>query len=132
MQNFIAVIHKDKDSAYGVHFPDVEGCFSAGDTLDEAVSNAAEALRFYFENQTDVPEARDMESIREDVQQDIREGALLVAIPLLADAGRTVRVNITLDAGLLESIDRAVEKRGMNRSAFLAQAARDKIMKAAG
>ena len=41
---FIALVHKDPDSCYGVSFPDVPGCTSAGDTLDEALSNAVDAL----------------------------------------------------------------------------------------
>ena len=42
---YFAIIHEDRDSAVGVEFPDLPGCFSAGDTLDEAVANADEALR---------------------------------------------------------------------------------------
>ena len=48
-------------------------------------------------------------------------------IPLLLDKGRTVRANLTLDAGLLEEIDAEAQLRGLTRSAFLASAARDKI-----
>ena len=48
-------------------------------------------------------------------------------VPLLADPGRTVRVNVTVERGLLEQIDEAAEARGLTRSAFLAQAAREKI-----
>ena len=46
---YVAVIEKDADSAFGVWFPDVEGCFSAGDSLEEAVANAAAALRQHTE-----------------------------------------------------------------------------------
>jgi metal-responsive CopG/Arc/MetJ family transcriptional regulator len=48
-------------------------------------------------------------------------------VPLLTDAGRTVRVNISLDKGLIDQIDTAASARGLTRSAFLAQAAREKI-----
>jgi metal-responsive CopG/Arc/MetJ family transcriptional regulator len=48
-------------------------------------------------------------------------------IPLLVDSGRTVRANVTFDAGLLEAIDAAASQRGLTRSAFLASAAREKI-----
>jgi len=44
MSGFIALIHKDEGTSYGVSFPDVPGCISAGDTFEEAVANAAEAL----------------------------------------------------------------------------------------
>ncbi len=49
-------------------------------------------------------------------------------IPLLLDSGRTVRANISLDAALLDAIAAAARERGLSRSAFLASAARDKIM----
>ena len=42
---YIAFVHKEKGSSYGVSFPDLPGCISAGDTLDEAVANASEDLR---------------------------------------------------------------------------------------
>ena len=44
MSGFIALIHKDEGTSYGVSFPNVPGCISAGDTFEEAVANAAEAL----------------------------------------------------------------------------------------
>ncbi len=44
MAGYIALVHKDEGTSYGVSFPDVPGCISAGDTLEEAVANAAEAL----------------------------------------------------------------------------------------
>ena len=43
--HYVAVVEKEPDSAFGVWFPDVEGCFSAGETLEAAVANAAMALR---------------------------------------------------------------------------------------
>ncbi|KAB2855251.1 MAG: DNA-binding protein, partial [Bauldia sp.] len=50
-----------------------------------------------------------------------------VLIPLLLDSGRTVRANLTFDAGLLAAIDSEAARRGLTRSAFLASAAREKI-----
>ena len=41
---YIAFIHKDADTCYGVSFPDFPGCISAGDTLDAVMTNASEAL----------------------------------------------------------------------------------------
>ena len=49
-------------------------------------------------------------------------------VPLLLDKARAVTANISIDAGLLESIDAEAKRRGLTRSAFLASAARDKIM----
>ena len=43
------VIHKDVESVYGVTVPDLPGCFSAGDTLEEAVESAQEAIACHLE-----------------------------------------------------------------------------------
>jgi len=48
MKGYIALVHKDEGTSYGVSFPDVPGCISAGDTFEEAVANAAEALAGHF------------------------------------------------------------------------------------
>ena len=132
--HYVAVVEKDADSAFGVWFPDVEGCFSAGDTLDEAAANAGAALRQHAEALEsagkDVPAARDAETVLrdKDVKAAVKAGALLFAVPLLADAGRTVRINVSLDKALVDQIDEAAQARGLTRSAFIAQAAREKIM----
>jgi predicted RNase H-like HicB family nuclease len=133
MTQYVAVVEKDADSAFGVWFPDVEGCFSAGDTLDEAVASAAQALRQHVEvlqsAGRSVPPARSIDALLDDgeVKAAVTAGAILFAVPLLADAGRTVRINVTIDRGLVTQIDEAAAMRGLTRSAFLAQAAREKI-----
>jgi predicted RNase H-like HicB family nuclease len=48
MANYIALVHKDAGTSYGVSFPDVPGCISAGDTFEQAVANGAEALAGHF------------------------------------------------------------------------------------
>lgn len=131
--HYVAVIEKETDSAFGVWFPDVEGCFSAGDTLDAAVTNAAAALRQHIEAIESagrpVPSARDVDAVLrdKDVKAALKAAALLFAVPLLADAGRTVRINVSLDKALVDQIDEAASARGLTRSAFIAQATREKI-----
>lgn len=46
MAHYIALIHKDADSCFGVSFPDVPGVFTAGDTIDEAITEAAKVLEY--------------------------------------------------------------------------------------
>jgi hypothetical protein len=112
----------------------VEGCFSAGDTLEEAVANAAMALRQHTEALESagrrLSAARGVDDVLRDpdVKQSVKSGAVLFAVPLLADAGRTVRINISLDKALVDQIDAAATARGLTRSAFIAQAAREKIV----
>jgi len=131
---YVAVIEKESDSAFGVWFPDVEGCFSAGDTLEEAVANAAAALRQHTEalesagRRLSAARTPDDVSRDTDVRASVEKGAVLFAVPLFADAGRTVRINISLDKALVDQIDVAASVRGLTRSAFIAQAAREKII----
>jgi predicted RNase H-like HicB family nuclease len=131
--HYVAVIEKDESSAFGVWFPDVEGCFSAGETMEEAAANSAAALRQHVEAVESagrrVSAARSIDDVirDEDVAASIEAGAILFAVPLLADAGRTVRINVSIDKALVDQIDAAATARGLTRSAFLAQAAREKI-----
>lgn len=129
MMRYIAFIHKDPGSCYGVSFPDMPGCTSAGDTLDEAVANAVGALsghvRMMDMDGDAVPAPRSLEDIiaDPDLAED-REGALLSAIALVKDRGSSTRINVSLDLGLLEAIDAEARSRRQTRSAFLASAAR--------
>lgn len=47
-----AIAHLE-DNSYWVEFPDLAGCFSSGDTLPDAISNAEEALRLYISSLRD-------------------------------------------------------------------------------
>ncbi|QEL26063.1 HicB family protein [Bosea sp. F3-2] len=91
MRHYIAVVHKDETSCYGVFFPDVKGVFTAGDTLEEAFSQARDALEFAAESwiedtASDFPEPRSIDELRTDPDfVDASKDAILMAIPF----GRT-------------------------------------------
>ena len=72
---------------------------------------------------------RSIAKLRKDpeVKAALAAGDALALVPLVRDAGRAVKANLSLDAGLLEAIDEAAEARGLTRSAFITSAARDKI-----
>jgi len=125
MTHYIAIVHKDPQSAYGVSFPDLEGCFSAADTEVEIIPNAMEALEFYAEEFDALPAPSSIEQIRTNLEitNDLKNGAYLISVPLLKNAGKSARINITMDKGLLEAIDDVAAQRKMTRSGFLAQAA---------
>ncbi|MBW7920648.1 MAG: type II toxin-antitoxin system HicB family antitoxin [Rubellimicrobium sp.] len=53
MRNYTIIIHHDTDSAYGLTFPDLPGCFAAADSWDEIPAAAAEALDLWFEDEPD-------------------------------------------------------------------------------
>ena len=130
---YIAFIHKEPDSVYGVSFPDFPGCVSAGDSLDEALQSASEALQGHvqmMEADGDiVPRPRSLDDIAIDASlADERAGAVMSVVPLIRDRGSTTRINVSLDLGLLEAIDDAARLRKQTRSAFLASAARRELV----
>lgn len=93
MTYYIALIHKDTDSCYGVSFPDVPGVFTAGDTIDEAMQQAAEVLEFAAEDWENpdgsriFPPPRTIDALRLDrkFQEDSVE-AIVAAVPFHARA----------------------------------------------
>lgn len=128
MRQYIALIHKDADSDYGVSFPDLPGVITAGSTLDEARAMAVEALAFHLEGMAEdgeaVPEPSSLEDIMADKRN--RDGvAVLVEAP--RTNARSVRVNVTLPEDVLAEIDRYAEAQGFTRSGFLAAAAKKAI-----
>lgn len=125
---YIAML-KPEAGRITVLFPDLPGCGTVGDTLDEALVLAAEALGGHVESLREIggiiPEPRPLSGIRAEVDDvDIT----LVAVPLIEDRGTAKRVNISMDPGLLDAIDRAARSRGMTRSAFLSSAARRELL----
>lgn len=96
MQYFFAVVQKDSGSAYGVSFPDLPGCFSAADKLEDVVSNAIEAIELWFESQ-ELIEPRSIEAIRAKVGGDLAEGAFLIAVPWLEKSQGHARCGDTED-----------------------------------
>lgn len=126
MQYFYALVHKDEDSAFGVTFPDLPGCFSAADEMEDVLPNACEALELWFEDAEEVKPLR-LDQVRVMAAEELAAGAFIVAVPRIRRTGRQVRANISLDRGMLDAIDRAATERSLTRSAFLADAARNEI-----
>lgn len=128
MTYYVALVHKEKGSSYGVQFPDVPGCFSAADDMEHVVSNAAEALSLWAEDAA-LPAARAVEKIVSDkaVAKELSAGAFLISVPFQENDTRVVSANISLERGMLKAIDEAAKRRKLTRSAFLAQAARKEI-----
>ncbi len=128
MTYYIGLVHKEKNSAFGVQFPDVPGCFSASDDMDHVVNNATEALSLWAEDATP-PVPRSIEEIisETDIAADLAAGAFLISVPLTENDTRVVSANISMERGMLKAIDTAAKRRKLTRSAFLAQAARNEI-----
>ncbi|MGB8702050.1 MAG: type II toxin-antitoxin system HicB family antitoxin [Thermosynechococcaceae cyanobacterium] len=120
------VIHKDPNSAYGVTVPDIPGCFSAGDTMDEAMLNATEAIECHIEglliDGEDIPNPMPMESHHQN--PDFKDGIWgIVTVDLTKLSGKSKRINISIPERLLQKIDAKAKSLGENRSSFLLTAA---------
>lgn len=113
-------------TAYGVVFPDLPGCFSAGDTLDEAVKNASEAAALWIEDALDnsekVPAPSPLEKVRDNPEWKNWIVGFADVDPMLFDT-TAERVNITLPRRVLVRLDRRAKEEGETRSGFIARLA---------
>lgn len=120
----IAIEPGDADTAFGVIVPDLPGCFSAGDTVEEAIDNAREAIELWLETVIDdggmVPEPQAIALHQADVEY---AGCIwaVVAVDLAALSDKTERINITLPSRVLRRIDSAAQAAGESRSGFIAR-----------
>ncbi len=120
-------IHKEDGTAYGVIVPDVAGCHSHGNTIEEALRNSKEAIYGHIELLLELGEevnitASDIEKLATDPDY---AGAIwaLVDIDLTKLDSKPERINISIPRFVLSKIDSYVEKRHETRSGFLSRAA---------
>jgi predicted RNase H-like HicB family nuclease len=129
--HYVGILDGSGDT-WGVRVPDLFGCHGGGVTAEAAIADAISAAREWAEHRNAkgaaMPVSRPLRQIISDGELDVLAGETAVMIPLLLDSGRPVRANLSLDAGLLAAIDEAARARGLTRSAFIASAAREKIM----
>jgi predicted RNase H-like HicB family nuclease len=129
MANYIAVVHKDAKSDFGVSFPDFPGCITAGSSIDEAKDMAHDALSLHLkgilEDGEDIPAPSKLEDIMAD--PDYSDAVAILVVGVSEEKSRTVRVNITVPEDMLRKIDAVAKKRGMSRSSFLVHAAQNAI-----
>jgi len=125
--NYSVAVHKEKASCYGVTVPDIEGCFSAGDTLEEALSNAHQAINAHLEYLAEEgvfpPVAKPIDAYLSNKDY---KGVIwcYVDVDTSAFLGKTEKATVTLPTLLMKKIDDLV-KDGVikSRSAFLAESA---------
>ncbi len=121
-----AIVERGADG-FGVYFPDLPGCTSAGDSLQEAARNAEAALQGHVEvsaeHGEDLPPPSPLDVIA--VEAGISEAARLLVRVELPD--RAVQVNITMPKDLLAAVDRYAQRMGYTRSGLLAQTVRERL-----
>lgn len=126
--DYIAYLHKDRDSDFGVSFPDFPGCITAGKTLDEARRMAPEALALHIAGMVEdgdaIPEPSTLDSLAKDPA--IKD-AVAFLVHIEAKTKRTVRINITARETQIEEIDRLANKAGLTRSAYIVWSALNRL-----
>jgi predicted RNase H-like HicB family nuclease len=122
----IAIERGDTEHAYGVAVPDIPGCFSAGDSLDEAIVNAQDAillaLEDYFDEDRPIPAPSSLDDLSSSKEwKGWTWGVVDVDLNKLSTSAE--RINITMSSRILESIDGFARRHGETRSGFLMRAA---------
>lgn len=125
MTTYIALLRKDRDSDFGVDFPDFPGCVTAGRTLEEAHRMAAEALQFHVDgmlaDHEPIPEPSPLDVVMADKHN---THSVATLIDVAVKPAKSIRVNVMLPEDVVQAIDRT----SPNRSRFLADAARAKLL----
>jgi predicted RNase H-like HicB family nuclease len=124
MATYIALLRKERNSDFGVDFPDFPGCITAGKTLDEARRMAVEALNLHvvgmIEDHESIPDPSSLDAIMNDADN---HEAVAFLVEAATKPAKAVRINVMLPEDIVEAIDRTTN----NRSRFLAEAARSKL-----
>ncbi len=119
----IAIELGNETTAFGVVIPDLPGCFSAGDSLDEALIGAEEAAAAWIDATLDtggaIPAPSSLEMLRQNPDFD---GWIFGIITLDSAAcdDTIVRVNITLPRRVLKRLDAMAQAAGESRSGYIA------------
>lgn len=129
MANYIAIVHKDPKSDFGVSFPDFPGCITAGRNIDDAKDMAEEALTLHIQGMIEDGDQLQSPSKLEEIMSDpdFADAVAYLVVEVPDAKPRTVRVNITVPEMALKQIDAEAKKRGMSRSSFLVHAAQKAI-----
>jgi predicted RNase H-like HicB family nuclease len=131
--HYIALVDGE-DGAYGVTFPDLLGCTAMGDTIDSALANATDAVKDWVEAKgamgAEIPAARSVTELCEGepgFREAINGAAMLATVILIAKSGRMVKVNMSLDSGVLTMLDAAAVRLKITRSALVTRLAIEKL-----
>ncbi|MBI4902215.1 MAG: type II toxin-antitoxin system HicB family antitoxin [Acidobacteria bacterium] len=122
--DYIAYLHKQRNSDFGVSFPDFPGCITVGRTLDEAHRMAAEALSMHIsgmiQDGLELPRPSALDELAKDLA---RRGAVAFLVRVRPESDRVVRINITAREKQIEEIDKRASKAGLSRSAYMVRSA---------
>jgi predicted RNase H-like HicB family nuclease len=123
MKRYIALFeYEEGKNGFGVVFPDIPGCFSAGDTYEEAYRMAHEALALHLEDEKKLPKPRTLEQIKKEWKDwekwEKNYKFIPVHIALILSDNKLRKINVAIPETLLYCIDSITK----NRSEFITQA----------
>ena len=134
--HYLAIIEQEQlengKYVFGISFPDLLGCVSTGDSIDDAVKYGTEALQFHIEGMVEdgdaLPKPRAIDAIAGDneFKQDVIDN-VIVYIPVIPRVGKSQQFNFKLDIGLMNAVDHAAKRQDVTRTAFVAASLTDTI-----
>ena len=117
-----------KRRAFGVIVPDLLGCFSAGETLEEALVNAREAIEVWLESELDnggtVPQPKTVDAYYKDYKGWISSFAEVKLDEILDESER---INISLPKRVLRRLDHQAQLANESRSGYIAKLALEHV-----
>ncbi len=130
--DYIAYLHKEHKSDFGVSFPDFPGCIAAGKTLEEARIRAGEALALHIAGMVEdgdvLPEPSTIDLLSQDPAM---KGAIAFLVHVEPEREKLARINITVRENQVKEIDLLARKAGLSRSAYMVQSALNRLPKQA-
>ncbi len=130
-KTYIALLHKDADSVFTVTFPDLPGCLTAGDSLEEARANAAEALALHLDGLAEegLPAPPPVKGLDEIMADPANRAAVGFLVDAPAKKPKSVPITITVTQDLDQAVRAEAAARGLTFSAFYAEGARRLLRK---
>ena len=134
MPHYIAVVHGDDEGGYSCFFPDIPGAYGSGKTLRTMKQSARDGAELLIDDWAEsgrvipMPSSLDVCAAHEDAQ----DADAFVQVKVDVPEGPKTRVNVMFPAQTLAAIDKAAEQSGQSRSAFLEEAARQRIAREMG
>ncbi len=126
---YIALIHKDSKSDYGVQFPDFPGCITAEKSYEKTMEMAVEALSHHVDLMREfgdpIPTPRSLKEIQKSGKfKEELEDAMITLIPLLPVSSDPITISASIDRALLAKIDAYANRTGRTRSGLFAEGAK--------
>ncbi|MFA6760266.1 MAG: type II toxin-antitoxin system HicB family antitoxin [Sulfuricurvum sp.] len=115
---YIAFIYPDESGdGFNATIPDLEGCFSCGDTFEQTVEMIKEAGELYCEDLKTIPKASSLKELLANKELDIPSNATPQVVDLKVE--KLARINIMIKSDILEAIPQRLAEFNGNRSAYL-------------